>query len=235
MEIDQSIARAKKRPKLKSANEDGGLANKTPVQEGSSFAKSVRRELMPAKVSNPPPGGSDGEEDEGDNNHGGGEGRGDRGQDDGAVAQGMDGHMGDGTGGRGGDDDDDDEDNLDLEIGATFHMVEPEKMRAVLAKFTPDQMSRYECYRRSGFHRANMKRLIQNVAGCAVSVPMTIVMSGIAKLFVGDLVETARIVMNERRETGPIRPCHMREAYRRLKNEGKVPVRSKPSLFRGHL
>lgn len=31
--------------------------------------------------------------------------------------------------------------------------------RAVLATFTPEQMSRYECYRRSGFQRANMRRV----------------------------------------------------------------------------
>lgn len=41
-----------------------------------------------------------------------------------------------------------------------------------------------------------------------------------------------RIVMTERNETGPIRPCHIREAYRRLKLEGKVPLRGRPRLFR---
>lgn len=42
----------------------------------------------------------------------------------------------------------------------------------------------------------------------------------------------ARIVMSERKESGPVRPCHIREAYRRLKLEGKVPKRSVPRLFR---
>jgi len=42
----------------------------------------------------------------------------------------------------------------------------------------------------------------------------------------------ARMVMMERKESGPIRPCHIREAYRRLKLEGKVPKRSVPRLFR---
>jgi len=32
--------------------------------------------------------------------------------------------------------------------------------------------------------------------------------------------------MKERKESGPTRPCHSREAYRRLKLEGKVPKRS---------
>lgn len=42
----------------------------------------------------------------------------------------------------------------------------------------------------------------------------------------------ARVVMSERKDSGPIRPCHIREAYRRLKLEGKIPRRSVPRLFR---
>lgn len=42
----------------------------------------------------------------------------------------------------------------------------------------------------------------------------------------------AKMVMAERKDTGPIRPCHIREAYRRLKLEGKIPKKSVPRLFR---
>lgn len=93
-------------------------------------------------------------------------------------------------------------------------------------------MSRYESFRRSGFQKSNMKRLLVSITGSQkISVPMTIVVSGIAKMFVGDLVETGRMVMAERMESGPLRPCHIREAYRRLKLEGKIPKRSVPRLF----
>ncbi|XP_019451785.1 PREDICTED: transcription initiation factor TFIID subunit 11b-like [Lupinus angustifolius] len=105
--------------------------------------------------------------------------------------------------------------------------------RAILSQFTEEQMSRYESFRRAGFQKANMKRLLANITGIQkTSVPMTIVVSGIAKLFVGEVVETARIVMKERKESGPIRPCHLREAYRHLKLEGKVFKRSGSRLFR---
>ncbi|KAL2320577.1 hypothetical protein Fmac_029546 [Flemingia macrophylla] len=105
--------------------------------------------------------------------------------------------------------------------------------RAILSQFTEDQMSRYESFRRAGFQKANMKRLLASITGTQkISVPMTIVVSGIAKLFVGEAVETARIIMKERKESGPIRPCHLREAYRRLKLEGKVFKRSASRLFR---
>nr|PNR41670.1 hypothetical protein PHYPA_019075 [Physcomitrium patens] len=135
-------------------------------------------------------------------------------------------------GSAGKDDEEEEEENMDHEELGKYQTVDPDKMRAVLATFTPEQMSRYECYRRSGFQRANMRRLLQSVSGGPVSVPMTIVISGIAKMFVGELVEMGRIVMTERNDTGPIRPTHLREAYRRLKLEGKVPQRNRPRLFR---
>lgn len=42
---------------------------------------------------------------------------------------------------------------------------------------------------------------------------------------------SARTVMSERKDSGAIRTGHIREAYRRLKLEGKVPKRSVPRLL----
>ncbi|KAL3640493.1 transcription initiation factor TFIID subunit 11 [Castilleja foliolosa] len=132
--------------------------------------------------------------------------------------------------------DDDEEENVDVELGKLQPIGDPEKtakMQELLAHFTQEQMNRYESFRRSGFQRANMKRLLTNITGSSkVYVPVTIVMSGVAKMFVGELIEMARVVMAERRDTGPIRPCHIRESYRRLKLEGKTPKRSMSRLFR---
>ncbi|RLM92663.1 transcription initiation factor TFIID subunit 11 [Panicum miliaceum] len=110
---------------------------------------------------------------------------------------------------------------------------------AILSQFTEEQMNRYESFRRSGFQKSNMKRLLTSITGSQkISIPTSIVVSGIAKMFVGELIETGKfrivvlIVMTERKDSGPIRPCHIREAYRRLKLEGKIPRRSVPRLFR---
>ncbi|XP_027087772.1 transcription initiation factor TFIID subunit 11 [Coffea eugenioides] len=134
------------------------------------------------------------------------------------------------------EDEEEDEDNMEIELGKFPPSGDPDKMakmQTILSQFTDGQMNRYESFRRSGFQKANMKRLLTSITGSSkISVPMTIVVSGIAKMFVGELVETARIVMTERKERGPIRPCHIREAFRRLKLEGKVPRRSVPRLFR---
>ncbi|KAD6453127.1 hypothetical protein R6Q59_015051 [Mikania micrantha] len=134
------------------------------------------------------------------------------------------------------DDDEEEEENMDVELGKFPSSSDPAKlakMQSILSQFTEDQMSRYESFRRSGFQKSVMKRLLGSITGSnKISMPMTIVVSGIAKIFVGELVETAKVVMRERKESGPIRPCHIREAYRRLKLEGKIPKRSVQRLFR---
>ncbi|GKV26284.1 hypothetical protein SLEP1_g35617 [Rubroshorea leprosula] len=134
------------------------------------------------------------------------------------------------------DEEEEEEENMEVELGKFPSSSDPAKMakmQAILSQFTEEQMSRYESFRRSALQKSNMRRLLVSITGSQkISLPMTIVVCGIAKLFVGELVETARIVMTERKESGPIRPCHIREAYRRLKLEGKVPRRSVPRLFR---
>ncbi|KAK8975989.1 hypothetical protein V6N11_025492 [Hibiscus sabdariffa] len=133
-------------------------------------------------------------------------------------------------------DDDEEEENVDVELSKFPSSADPTKMakmQAILSQFTEDQMSRYESFRRSALQKSNMRRLLVSITGSQkISLPMTIVVCGIAKMFVGELVEKARMVMTERKESGPIRPCHIREAYRRLKLEGKVPKRSVQRLFR---
>lgn len=146
------------------------------------------------------------------------------------------GPAGAGGGGKGKEEEEEEEEeNMDVEFGKFPSGSDPDKMvkmQAILSQFTEEQMSRYESFRRSGFQKSNMRRLLTSITGSQkISIPMTIVVSGIAKMFVGELIETARIVMMERKESGPIRPCHIREAYRRLKLEGKIPKRSVPRLF----
>ena len=50
---------------------------------------------------------------------------------------------------------------------------------------------RYELFRRSCFPRNQIKRLMQQVSGQAVNQQVCIAMSGVAKVFVGELVEEA--------------------------------------------
>jgi transcription initiation factor TFIID subunit 11 len=111
---------------------------------------------------------------------------------------------------------------------------ESKKMQVLIANFSEEQLNRYEIFRRSAFPKSNIKRIIQTVCGKAVSASVVIAMSGIAKVFVGEIVEKALDIKEKWNETGPLQPKHLRESFRLLKESNKLATSVKykrPSLF----
>eukprot|EP00743_Colponemidia_sp_Colp-15_P009143 GILK01009975.1.p1 GENE.GILK01009975.1~~GILK01009975.1.p1 ORF type:complete len:184 (-),score=32.92 GILK01009975.1:100-651(-) len=136
----------------------------------------------------------------------------------------------------GGNDDDDDErekTKKPLTQEELENRVQQERLRVLISNFSAAQLSRYEAFRRAAFPKNAVKKLMSTVANGAVGSLTAIVMGGIAKVYLGELVETAKLVMTEWQEDGPIRPRHLREAYRRMRNTGQVPSSGTPqALFR---
>ena len=91
---------------------------------------------------------------------------------------------------------------------------------------SPDQQRRYEVYRSSRMHPTDIKALmLQNVGPSRlITTPAAIVVAGLTKLFVGDIIERANAIKHKRKDTGPICPQHLREAYRQLEQSGELPL-----------
>ncbi|KHJ46109.1 Ribosomal protein L11 domain protein [Trichuris suis] len=103
------------------------------------------------------------------------------------------------------------------------------KMRLLVSNFSKEQLSRYEMYRRSVFPKSFIRKVIQQTTGAATTMNVVIAMAGIAKVFVGELVEEALDIRDSWKESKePLKPKHIREAYRRLNMKWKVfPMSSK--------
>ncbi|XP_027197808.1 TATA-box binding protein associated factor 11 [Dermatophagoides pteronyssinus] len=106
---------------------------------------------------------------------------------------------------------------------------ERERMQVLVSNFSEEQLNRYEMYRRAAFPKAAIKRLVQQITGCSVSQNVVIAVSGIAKVFVGEIVEEALDCMEQNGESGPLHPKHIREAVRKLRCKGIIPRSKQPN------
>lgn len=123
------------------------------------------------------------------------------------------------------DDETDDEKPLDL---AAMNAFEYERV----AQCDGDALRRYEQYRRSDLKNMKVKRILLalNPSLAKVNEPYIIAVKGLAKLFVGDVTETALKVKKERGDKGALQPVHLREAFRRLRNAGVFPSTNERSV-----
>ena len=93
----------------------------------------------------------------------------------------------------------------------------------VMSLLTENQMDRYECFRRSSL-KEPMRRLVQMVVGGGQpksTDKIVIAMSGVAKVFVGELIEESRRIADARGNLGALSKEDVCEAYFRVTSSSR--------------
>ncbi|KAK6202962.1 histone-fold-containing protein [Scheffersomyces amazonensis] len=68
---------------------------------------------------------------------------------------------------------------------------EEERKRLLIANFTDDQMERFEAYRRMTINKGGVKKIINSIIGHSVPHNISVVLAGISKSFLGDVITKA--------------------------------------------
>jgi len=141
--------------------------------------------------------------------------------------------------GEGGDDDEDEviamEDD-DYSAQLSWQSQSKENMKLLLSSFTPEQLARYETYRRSTLNKQSVRRFLHQSLGANVSVNVAQVVAGFSKVFVGEIIELARHVQQQSSPPGttpgPLSPDHLRAAYQLYVQQTGHVGASKPARGR---
>lgn len=71
-----------------------------------------------------------------------------------------------------------------------------ERQRLLMQAFDESQMARYEAFRRANVSKGSVKKLANAVLGQSIPAPVVTALCGLSKVFIGELVETARQVQH---------------------------------------
>jgi len=104
----------------------------------------------------------------------------------------------------------------------------------LLASMNERELDRYEAYRRSCLPRSKMRKLLMSLSSLPVhDDKILIVICSLAKMFVGQLIQESRHLAASVGESGPLRPEHVRKAFKHLEAQGRrLRRRSTKPLFR---
>jgi len=105
-----------------------------------------------------------------------------------------------------------------------------ERIRQLLQRMSPEQQERYEYFMRSTLQPTAFRHAMEGVAAiprdsrAGEVEDVALCARGAAKLFVGDLIESAVDVQHRHgADPGPLKPWHIREAFRLQSRSGKYP------------
>ncbi|KAF6252498.1 hTAFII28-like protein conserved region-domain-containing protein [Scenedesmus sp. NREL 46B-D3] len=86
---------------------------------------------------------------------------------------------------------------------------------------TEAQRNRLEAYNRSNLQKKTMKKVLQELTGLTLNDRFVIAMSSITKMFVGELIETARQIAAHEGHSGALLPSHIRQAHAALSDDSR--------------
>lgn len=70
-------------------------------------------------------------------------------------------------------------------------MPEEDKKRLIMSNFNDDQMDRFEAYRRTTVNKPSVKKICNGVLGHSIPQNITIVLAGLSKLFLSEIITKA--------------------------------------------
>ena len=97
--------------------------------------------------------------------------------------------------------------------------------------FDEETINRYEAFRRAHLPKTQVRKVLTSLVG-PVPQSSAIVVAGVAKIFVGEICEEALQVQEEWGESGPLKPTHLRESFRRYqKSHNMINKKYNRNLF----
>jgi len=116
-----------------------------------------------------------------------------------------------------------------------FDNHEKVKLSKLFTHFDQQQEEQYVNFRRSHFQKPTVKKIMQTIGGNAVNQNVIIAMSGIAKVYAGEIIEKALEIKqsdpnaNQHRS---IEPRHIRRALRQMHNTPNIYMPNRPKAKR---
>lgn len=128
------------------------------------------------------------------------------------------------------------------------YLDEEEKKKLIITNFSNEQMERFEAYRRMTINKPSIKKIFYNVTGHSISNSIAVVISGICKLYLGEIITKSfemkkqnlkakmllepnhsknKIFANEKYydKCTPLKPKHVKDGWKmyNLENSGILP------------
>ena len=94
-------------------------------------------------------------------------------------------------------------------------------IKTLISNMSQEQKTRYDLVKNTHIDSALLRQVLQPSFQSHISSTSASILSALSKAYIGEIMETARDIMNENEENGHILPVHLRLAHQKLQNEKK--------------